>query len=119
MANVVILPKANRDILRNVDGMIRHVSEHSANRWLASIQRAIKSLANNPEQHPEADEAAELGISLRFKMIGRRPHIFRILFCMMGPSSLFIVFFMPHKIALQKMISNHRRSDQSTRLRFH
>ena len=52
----------------------------SARRWLTSLEAAITSLANTPERYPEADEAAELGVDLRFKMHGRRPHIFRILF---------------------------------------
>jgi len=44
------------------------------------MESAIRSLANDDDQWPEADEAAALGLHLRCRTGGRRPHVYRILF---------------------------------------
>lgn len=77
---VIALPAAEADIRRNVRWMCRHSTPSAAARWQTAVDRAIVSLTVNPERHPEADEAAEIGIDLRSLLTGRRPHVFRILF---------------------------------------
>ena len=56
----------------------------SSQRWYVSILDAVENLTLDPYRYPEADEAADLGIDLRFKPHGRHPHIFRILFTIDG-----------------------------------
>lgn len=80
MAIVITRAKADADLLRNSVWLARKKTIEFATRWLASIQTSISSLASNPDRYPEADEAQDLGMNLRFKMHGRRPHIYRILF---------------------------------------
>ena len=84
MATVVLRPKANADILRHAGWRVTNVSARSAGRWLTAMYASVNTLADRPEQHPEADEAADLGLDLRFKLHGRRPHVFRILFTIEG-----------------------------------
>ena len=77
---VRILPPAQSD-LRGIAETIRvRVSVASAKRWAALLRAAIDELADSAERHPEADEAADLGIDLRVRFAGKRPHIYRILF---------------------------------------
>ena len=78
--SVEILQRAQDDVRRNANWIHRTRSSIAADRWNDGIIAAIKALAISPERYPEADEAAELGVDLRFKMHGRRPHVFRILF---------------------------------------
>ena len=74
MRSIEVLPKAQRDIRRNAAWLRQTFS------WNGDIVAAIHALMRHPDQHPEADEAADLGMPLRCKLHGRRPHVFRILF---------------------------------------
>ena len=44
------------------------------------MEFAIRTLANDAEKWPEADEAATLDSNWRCLSVGRRPHVYRILF---------------------------------------
>lgn len=77
---VVIRSKAEWDIRRNAIWLRKAFSAHTADRWNDDIIAAIAKLTRRADQHPEADEAADLGVTLRCKLQGRRPHVFRILF---------------------------------------
>jgi plasmid stabilization system protein ParE len=72
---------AIRDITRFIS---EHVSPKSAANWNARIEAAIASLATDANRWPQADDAAELGVDLREKLHGRRPHVYRILFTIDG-----------------------------------
>ena len=85
---VVLQPKADADVRNNAVWLRRYFSERTADRWLRGVRRAIDALARRAEQYPEADEAGELGIALRCKLHGRRPHVFRILFLVTDDSIL-------------------------------
>ena len=80
MRSIEVLPKAQRDIRRNATWLRQTFSPRTADRWNGDIVAAIDALMRHPDQHPEADEAADLGMPLRCKLHGRRPHVFRILF---------------------------------------
>lgn len=85
MAHAVNLqPRAVDDIRRNVGWLSRHVSPASAARWHARILAAIRTLSDNPERCPLADEAGDLGVDLRELLSGRRPQVYRILFTIDG-----------------------------------
>lgn len=80
MRTIKVLPKAQRDIRQNATWLRQTFSPRTADRWNDGIVAAIKALAKRPDQHPEAYEAADLQVSLQYKLYGRRPHVFRILF---------------------------------------
>lgn len=77
---LVVRASARSDLRQNVNWLRAILSQRRADRWYDAIAHSIREVAINPDRYPEADEAAELSINLRFKMHGRRPHIFRILF---------------------------------------
>jgi plasmid stabilization system protein ParE len=56
-----------------------------AARWYTGLDKAIAKLSTLPERHPIAqDESAQLGVTLRQMLYGRRPGVFRILFSIEG-----------------------------------
>lgn len=77
---VDILPKTRADVRRSADWLRLNRSMTFASRWNERMIDAIVALAEHCERYPEADESADLGINLRYKMHGRRPYIYRILF---------------------------------------
>lgn len=52
------------------------VSPVSATRW----RRRIEAVASDADQGSEADEAVDLSLDLRCRSVGRRPHVYRVLF---------------------------------------
>lgn len=83
---VRVQPRAAADIVRVTRRIAATVSPASANRWRTRVERAVHSLALDADQWPEADEAAKLGINLRCRLDGKRPHVYRILFEIDGPT---------------------------------
>ncbi len=59
---------------------LRQGSVAAAARWHAGVLTAVRSLENNPERCPLADEAGDLGVELRPLLFGRRRGVYRILF---------------------------------------
>ena len=85
MARTVIVQRlAVVDQVAAVRSITLRTSLASAIRWRARIESVINALADNADQWAEADEAANLGINLRCRMFGRRPHVYRILFTIQG-----------------------------------
>ena len=80
---IVIFPRAMADIRSAVDWRSRQ-STSSAARLHAGLLAAIRSLVNNPERCPLADEAADIGLDLRELLYGRRRGVYRILFLIEG-----------------------------------
>jgi len=70
--------------IRSVVAWQAQRSPQAAARWQAGVLAAIRSLVNNPERCPVADEAADLGIDLRELLHGRRRNTYRILFTIEG-----------------------------------
>jgi plasmid stabilization system protein ParE len=81
---VQTLPRAKDDADRAISWLKQHVSYVAAARWEQRITKAIMSLSKDPDCHPEADEAADLGFPLRVLLSGRKPHVYRILFTING-----------------------------------
>ena len=75
-----VASKARADVRRNASWLQRTFSKRTAEQWNHGIIADISTLALHPEQHPLAEETIALGIMLRCKLHGRRPHVFRILF---------------------------------------
>ena len=78
--SIIVFPQAKSDILFKAEWLRQSVSNSSADRWSSAIVSRIASLADNAEQWPEADEAAELGRNVRCQLLGRGRHVYRILF---------------------------------------
>ncbi|MBM3983943.1 MAG: hypothetical protein FJ304_27475 [Planctomycetes bacterium] len=75
---VVVHPDVHTDLIGYAQFISQRVSRASATRWRAAIE------ATDADQHPEADEAAALGIDLRQQLHGKRPHVYRFLFTIDG-----------------------------------
>lgn len=84
MAQVLLQARAAADVRQTMTWLTEHVSRASAARWHARVEAALESLANNPERCAVADEATDLGVDLRELLVGRRPHVYRILFTIDG-----------------------------------
>ena len=81
MTRSVIVPApARRELYRTARSIASKVSTRSGELWLARIEREIQNLAKDAEQWPEAEEAGLFGFNLRCCLVGRRPHVYRILF---------------------------------------
>lgn len=75
-----IYPQALEDIRRITRRIAQHVSTASSVKWTRMVQAAVAELSETAESCPEADEAADLGVNLRIQIIGKRPHVYRILY---------------------------------------
>ena len=87
MAHIIdLLPLAQADMRHVYSQIERFVSRESAEKWFSGIMSEIRSLDFMPESCPLADEAADLGFELRMALFGRRRHVYRILFEIVGES---------------------------------
>ncbi len=78
--SVVVHNRAARDIANFAVAIARSVSVASARTWRERIETTVRDLSDDADQWPEADEAAVLGINLRYRLSGRHRHVYRILF---------------------------------------
>lgn len=81
---VIILRSASKDIDDKFESIRRHLGRLTAIRWSSRISERFIELEDRPEMWPEAEEAADLGINLRERLHGRRPHVYRILYTIDG-----------------------------------
>jgi plasmid stabilization system protein ParE len=81
---VQLLPKAERDLDVIAEAIRVRVSLDSSIRKLTLIQKAIDDLADSAEIYPEAHEAKLLGRDIKMKLVGKRTHVYRILFTYTG-----------------------------------
>lgn len=72
--------EARCDLGRDVRYIACTVSGAAADRWYDAISRTMESLADEAETWPEADEAERFGINLRFRIHGKKRHVYRILY---------------------------------------
>lgn len=72
--------RANGDMTHFLRSIAHTVSRAAALRWQKQIEAMIRTLELDAEQWPLADEAIELQKDLRFRIFGRRRHVYRILF---------------------------------------
>ena len=77
---VRVRPRASADLVAIAVGIARTTSLTAAVRWRQRIAGVIRALADDADQWPEADEAADLGIDLRYRQFGRGRHTLRVLF---------------------------------------
>ena len=83
---VVVTARARADCGAGVP-VIADQSPDAAARWYVGLENAIAKLTVMPERHPIAeDESAQLGITLRQMLYGRRRGVYRLLFSIEGES---------------------------------
>lgn len=80
---LTISARAMADIRATVAWLSQRSSSAAA-RWHGSVLAAIRTLADNPERCPLADEAVALGVDLRQMLYGRRRNVYRVLFTIDG-----------------------------------
>ena len=81
---VRIRRRATADLVEIARFIAETVSLSSAVRWRRRIDEVINSLAQDADLWPEADDPAGLGSKLRCRLFGRRRHVYRILFVIVG-----------------------------------
>ena len=81
MSRTVSVPQnVLRDMAKTARSIAKNVSEVSARKWRKRIEAVFRKLAKDAERWPEAEEAGLVGLNLRCCLVGRRPHVYRILF---------------------------------------
>src|SRR4051812_19817680 len=73
-------PRAKEDVVDIVRTIGLTVSYAAATRRRTQIEKVIRDLETDADQWPVADEALELQRDLRFRLVGRRRHVYRILY---------------------------------------
>ncbi len=76
--------RARLDLQRRMTWLTTNRNAGVAGRWLAKYDTAIAALEADPNRHPEADEAADLGFSLRELAFRQGKAGYRILFTIDG-----------------------------------
>ena len=77
---VEIEPKAYWDMRSHAAFITTTVSASSAERWKDRIVAALKKLADQAERWPITEDPGFDGLNLHEANIGRRPHVYRILY---------------------------------------
>lgn len=77
--HVVFTRRANAD-LSATEAWLIQMGLPTVSRWRVRLLRIIRNLEADPHRYPQAIEAGDVGIDLREALLGRRPHVQRILF---------------------------------------
>lgn len=67
---VILTPNASQELYDDAIWWAEHRDPDQATRWLTGFEQALKSLANDPENHPLARENAEFPFELRQMLYG-------------------------------------------------
>jgi plasmid stabilization system protein ParE len=81
---VTVHRRATADLVNIAGSIARSVSPDSARRWRNQVDGVIRSLADDADTWPEADETGTLNLDLRCRLFGKRRHVYRILFTIDG-----------------------------------
>lgn len=76
---VTIARKATWDILA-IEKWLLPLGLHVVARWQKQLGRAFRELEDHPDRYAEAHETEKFGFDLRELLIGKRPHVYRVLF---------------------------------------
>lgn len=71
---------AKSDMRNTLHWLVTHISRASAHNWRNRIRLALNALSHDAGSCPLAHESADMGLELREKPCGNRPHVYRILF---------------------------------------
>lgn len=77
-------PQAEDDATQILDWLLSQHAGETGLRWFLRLDDAIASLANNPARCPLAPENASVSFEMRQLLYGHKPHIYRILFTIVG-----------------------------------
>lgn len=67
---IVVVPRAEEDILRNAEWWARHYSTRQAARWISVVEEQLRSLANFPEGCGLSAEYDRFPYEIRDKLVG-------------------------------------------------
>jgi len=84
LRSVRIRPQVVSDLAQITRFIQRNVSPTAAIRWRNRLETAIRALAHDADQWPEADEVIQRGQKLRCRLFGRRQHVYCVLFAIEG-----------------------------------
>jgi len=80
---VVIAPSAEADLEQAFLWAAARAPER-ASRWLAKFQQALASLQSLPERCGIAPESSDCDFEVRQLLFGRKPHVWRALYLIVG-----------------------------------
>ena len=95
--------QAERDILGILDWLISAQAGGAGLRWFQGLEKAIASLSELPERCPIAHESESFPFEVRRLLYGRKPHVYRILFTVVG-ETVYILYVWHGR---RKPISKH------------
>jgi plasmid stabilization system protein ParE len=81
----VFLQRLAREDLAGSYGYVARRAPVTAGRWLDRFQRALGTLARNPQRCPFARENGKVELELREFHFGTRPNVFRVIYTIDGP----------------------------------
>jgi toxin ParE1/3/4 len=82
--HVRIGKSATREIEQAYQWLLCEAPLVHADAWLDGLRRAIAGFAEFPNRHGLAREAATTGLDVRQLLYGKRPHVDRVLFLVIG-----------------------------------
>jgi plasmid stabilization system protein ParE len=83
---VEITPEAEEDANTILDWLVAQGAGAPGVAWFNGLKKAIASLREMPIRCPLAPENARFSFEVRHLLYGRRPHVYRIVFRVMGES---------------------------------
>jgi plasmid stabilization system protein ParE len=81
---VEITPEAEQDADAILEWLMSRGAGETGWRWFLRLRDAIASLTNFPERCKLAPENASVDFELRQLLYGNKPHVYRILFTIVG-----------------------------------
>jgi plasmid stabilization system protein ParE len=109
---VLLQRLARADLAESYDYAARR-APLTADRWLDRFQRALGTLAHNPQRCPLARENGKVELELREFHFGKRPNVFRVIFTMDGPSVRVLrIRRAQRRLLTRRQIENALRADQ-------
>lgn len=80
---VIFDGRAECDI-HNYERRLAKISNSILKRWRTRLLKTVDQLESDPQRFPESYEAEALGIPLRDAYFGQYPHLYRLVFAVIG-----------------------------------
>jgi plasmid stabilization system protein ParE len=76
--------QAEADLDGILEWLISHHAGEAGLRWFEGLEAAIASLSEMPNRGPLAPENESFPFEVRHSLYGRRPHVYRVIFRVIG-----------------------------------
>jgi hypothetical protein len=93
---VIITPSAKVDIFE-INAWWLEYYENLADDWLLEIRKSVLSLAKFPARCAISSESEAFDVVVRQLIVGKKPHVYRILFSIQAEKCLSCEFVQPNK----------------------